>query len=66
MKYAQIQNGIILNLIVLNDTAILTDFMINPLDGSALDSIQRVDNLNPMPQMGWLFDGANFSAPDWW
>jgi hypothetical protein len=58
MIYAQIKNGIVVNNIVLNDTSLLSlfgqGFDCNPIE---------IDNLNPVPQIGWTYNGTNFLPP---
>lgn len=57
MIYAQILNGIIQNIIVLDDPNISSLF------SQGFDYFIRIDNLSPTPQIGWLYDGNNFSSP---
>jgi len=54
MNYAQIKNGIVENIIVLEDDSLIQTFS----DG--FDSFVVVDGMDPMPQIGWGYDGTNF------
>jgi hypothetical protein len=55
--YAQILSGSVQNIIVLNDSSLLSLF------SAGFDYLIRIDNLDPIPQMGWLYDGSSFSPP---
>jgi len=57
MNYAQIANGSIQNIIVLDDESLLDHFV------QGFDYLLPLDGLDPSPQIGWLYDGSNFSAP---
>lgn len=57
MVYAQIKNSKVENLIIIEDSSLLSLFL------NGFDYIIRVDNLNPQPGPGWSYDGVNFSAP---
>lgn len=57
MVYAQVLNGLIQNIIVLKDSSLL------PIFSQGFDYCIQVDNLNPEPMIGWLYDGVNFSQP---
>lgn len=57
MKYAQIKDGIIKNTIVLNDPTL------EPLCSSGFDHLIRIDELKPMPGIGWTYDGTTFIKP---
>lgn len=57
MVYAQISEGVIQNRIVIDDPDIVQYFL------EGYDYIIRVDDLDPEPQMGWLYDGMVFSPP---
>lgn len=58
MIYAQILNGIIENIIVLDDPSLSSLF------SQGFDYFIRIDNLNPVPQIGWLYNGSSFSDPN--
>lgn len=58
MIYAQIKNGIVRNLIVLDDDSLAHLF------AEGYDLCIRVDQLDPQPCIFWSYDGENFSAPD--
>lgn len=57
MIYAQINNGKVINTIVVDSTT--------PLDlfSREYDYFFRIDLLSPMPGINWIYDGQNFSAP---
>jgi hypothetical protein len=57
MNYAQIANGSIQNVIVLEDDSLLDHFT------QGFDFLIPLDELDPTPQIGWLYDGTNFTAP---
>jgi hypothetical protein len=57
MNYAQISNGVVTNIIVLTDNSLVSVF------SQGYDALVRVDTLTPSPNIGWLYDGTNFSAP---
>jgi hypothetical protein len=57
MNYAQIANGSVQNVIVLEDDSLIDHFT------QGFDYLIPLDGLDPMPQIGWLYDGTNFSAP---
>jgi hypothetical protein len=54
MNYAQIKNGQVENIIVLEDDSLIAHFS----DG--FDYFVSVDGLDPMPRLGWSYDGTNF------
>ena len=70
MIYAQIQNGLVMNVILLDDPSILSLFMINPVDGTQFDFVVRIDQLSPVPQIGWSYlppvypNPATFTNPN--
>jgi hypothetical protein len=55
MIYAQILNGIVRNVIILNDETIAHLFAKN------YDHCIRIDHLVPQPAIGWFYDGSTFS-----
>lgn len=55
MRYAQIQGGFIVNVIVLDDPSILSLFTVNPLNGTQFDFVIRIDTISPEPQIGWSY-----------
>jgi hypothetical protein len=55
MYYAQIKSGVVENVIKLDDVNLLPTF------SSGYDSVIDITSLNPMPSVGWLYDGNNFS-----
>lgn len=57
MIYAQVKNGIVANVIVLDETTDSSPFK------KGFDSIVRVDTLPDRPAIGWAYDGAVFIAP---
>lgn len=57
MVFAQIRDGTIQNVIVLNDPSLEHVFV------GGFDALVRIDNLDPVPQIGWLYDGQSFSMP---
>jgi uncharacterized membrane protein len=50
MRYAQIKAGVVINIIVLKDASLISLFSKN------FDSLVRVDNISPEPQIGWTYD----------
>ena len=70
MRYAQIQNGFIVNVILLDDESLLPLFMINPIDKTQFDFVVRVDQLSREPQIGWSYlppvypNPATFTNPN--
>lgn len=57
MVYAQIKNNEVKNTIVLNDDSLLPVFSQN------WDHCIRIDELRPMPGIGWSYDGQEFAPP---
>lgn len=55
MIYAQILNGKIENIIVLDDVSLVPHFK------EGFDDLVRIDNLVPVPVIGASYDGVNFS-----
>lgn len=55
MLYAQIKNGKVTNIIKLNDSNLVNIFTTN------FDYCIRIDQLNPIPNINWLYDGNTFS-----
>lgn len=58
MKYAQITQGTVQNVIVLNDASLESLFL------SGYDSLIRVDQLSPEPGIGWTYQNGQFIAPE--
>lgn len=60
MRYAQIKNNLIVNVIVLNNANLVSLFT------QGFDYCIRVDELDPEPCIGWSFDpfSGNFSIPE--
>lgn len=56
MIYAQIKNNKVCNCIVLDDTNLLSLFSVG------YDYLIRIDTVTPMPNIGWSYDGLNFSS----
>lgn len=59
--YAQILNGLVENIIVLNDDHAEYLYIFGPRAG--FDDLVRVDILTPIPQIGWSYDGVSFTPP---
>ena len=58
MIYAQILNGFVRNVIVLNDPTLQSVFV------NGFDYLVRIDNLTPTPQIMWAYDPvAGFTNP---
>lgn len=55
MIFAQIKDGIVSNIIVLDDETLI------PLFKEGFDDIVRVDQLQPYPSPGWTYDGNTFT-----
>lgn len=53
--YAQILNEVVQNIIVLNDD------LLSELFSAGFDYFIRVDQINPMPCIGWGYDGDEFT-----
>jgi hypothetical protein len=60
MVFAQITGGQVVNMIVLNDTSLLSNFMNNPVSGNPYDYVIQTDYVYPQPGIGWGFDGTAF------
>jgi hypothetical protein len=58
MHFAQIKNGIIQNIIVLDDMSLESVF------SQGFDYFIRIDNIDPVPHLGDLYDGVNFNKPE--
>lgn len=63
MVYAQIIGGFIVNTADADNDDILIFLMINSTTAEPYDAVLRIDTLDPMPGIGWSFDGTTFSAP---
>lgn len=57
MVYAQILAGIVMNTIVLDDESLI------PLFSAGFDYFIEIDGLEPLPGVGWSYDGTNFTPP---
>lgn len=57
MIYAQIKNGVVINAIVVDDDTPLELF------SEGFDYFLRIDDINPTPGIGYLYDGNEFSTP---
>lgn len=57
MIYAQIKNNLVVNCIVADDETPMDIF------SAGYDYFIRIDNLNPIPGIGWSYDGTTFIAP---
>lgn len=55
--YAQIDSGLIVNVIVLED------INLSHLFNDDFDHFVRIDNLEPVPGISWSYDGAVFTPP---
>lgn len=57
MKYAQIKNGKVVNVIAVDENS--------PMDTLAegYDSFLRIDQMIPIPAMGSSYDGVTFTPP---
>jgi hypothetical protein len=60
MIFAQIMNGRVVNTIVLNSSALLSNFTSDPLSGNPYDYVIQIDYVYPQPGIGWGFDGTGF------
>ena len=58
MIYAQIKNNTVQNIIVLQDTSLVSVFT------EGYDYCVRIDNLPEVPSIGWAYDGQNFIKPN--
>jgi hypothetical protein len=54
MNYAQIKNGQVENIIVLEDDSLIAHF------SEGFDYFVAVDGIDPMPRLGWAYDGTKF------
>lgn len=63
MIFAQIENGMIQNTIIVKDESSLDLFQNDPISGNPYDFIIRVDTMYPQPGIGWSFDGIMFTSP---
>jgi hypothetical protein len=59
MIYAQIKYGLVLNVVVIDDSSLLSTFLIG------YDFLIEIDQLTPMPQVGWIYNAAfsTFTPP---
>ena len=57
MTYAQISDGVVENTIILDDVSLIPQF------AAGFDYFVRIDELDPVPGIGWSYDGNNFSPP---
>jgi hypothetical protein len=55
--YAQILNGVVVNIIILNDSTL------EPLFAQGFDACIQIDQLSPQPGIGWSYDGQSFTPP---
>lgn len=55
MLYAQILNGVVQNIIVLDDASLIPTF------STGFDYLVRIDNLDLQPNIGSLYDGKDFT-----
>lgn len=62
MVFAQVQDGIVTNTIILNDYSLLPLFQKDQL-GNLYDYVLQVDATYPQPGVGWAFDGIQFTPP---
>jgi hypothetical protein len=63
-QYAQILDGFVANVIVLDDPSIINLFFINPLGGPNFDYVNQIDNLSIIPQIGWSYTPAIYPNAD--
>lgn len=54
MQFAQIKDRKVINIIVLDDESLV------PLFKEGFDHLVRIDHLEPVPHIGWHFDGYIF------
>lgn len=57
-NWAQIKSGIVANTILLEDESLTSTF------SEGYDAFIRIDQLSPVPGIGWSYDGSNFTPPD--
>jgi hypothetical protein len=62
-QYAQISMGYVLNVIVLDDPSILNLFYANPFTGGSYDFVVQIDQLDPVPQIGWTYQPPVYPNP---
>lgn len=62
MIFAQIDNQLIQNTLLLNDESLLSLFL-NDSNGQPYDYVLRIDMIYPQPGIGWTFDGIQFYPP---
>jgi hypothetical protein len=62
-QYAQISAGVVANIIVLDDPSILNLFFANPITGGTYDYVIQIDQLNPVPQIGWTYQPPVYPNP---
>lgn len=55
MIYAQISNGLVANIIQVDDVSVV------PLFTDGYDACIRIDNITPQPCIGWSYDGNIFT-----
>lgn len=54
--YAQVLNGVVVNVIVLNDSSLTATF------SKGFDYLVKISGLSPMPGIGMNYDGNVFSG----
>lgn len=57
MIYAQIKDGIVRNIILLNDAGLASHFAIG------FDSCDRIDDIDPVPGIGYTVSGGVYTPP---
>ena len=62
MVFAQINNNVVVNTIVLDDMSLLPLFQSDP-SGNPYDSVLQIDYVFPQPGISWTFDGIRFNPP---
>jgi hypothetical protein len=65
-QYAQILDGYIMNIIVLDDPTIIDLFYVNPFGGPNFDFVNQIDCLSIVPQIGWSYAQAIYPASDFY
>lgn len=55
MKYAQIKNGVVTNIIILEDQSLLPYFSEN------FDQVINISSFVPEPEIGWTYNNGNFA-----
>lgn len=66
--YSQVKNGVVVNIFEIDDDPAVSKFkgtfdqMVAEFSKN-VDSIHRIDHIDPMPDIGWTYDGIKYANP---